>query len=319
MNKKLSRAIMRKSQLKTKYNKTKSIFDWITWKNQRNLCVKLRRQAIKDHFKLKCKNGTMNSKQFWKMIKPFISNKGNTDHNDIMLIEEGKQIRDRKGVAEKLNNFFTDIIHITTGKTVIPLEEGNHEQAILNIIAKYDNHISINNIGKTNIKTTFSFRMATTSDTEELIGEINDNKPMGTDLIPPKILTTLKEYISEPIEHIINFNGFRGVLSRSKLKFLQSPLHLKRMTELFKTNYRPISVLSALSKVLEKFLFKQMSDYFDNIFSEYLSGFRKGYGCHHVLMRMIENWKNALDSKKVIAALSMDLSKLLTVFSMILL
>ena len=189
MNKKLSRAIMRRSQLKNKYNKTKSTFDW---KNQRNPCVKLGRQAIKDDFKLKCKNGTMNSKQLWKMIKPFISNKGNTDHNDIILIEEGKQIRDRKGVAEKLNNFFTDIIHITTGKTVIPLEEGNHEQAILNIIAKYDTHISINNIGKRNIKTTFSFRMATTSDIEELIGEINDNKPMGTDLIPPNILTTLK-------------------------------------------------------------------------------------------------------------------------------
>ena len=104
MNNKLSRAIMRRSQLKNKYNKAKSTFDWITWKKQRNLCVKLRRQAIKDHFKLKCKNGTMNSKQFWKMIKPFISNKGNTDHNDIILMEEGKQIRDRKGAAEKLNN-----------------------------------------------------------------------------------------------------------------------------------------------------------------------------------------------------------------------
>ena len=111
----------------------------------------------------------MNSKQFWKMVKPFISNKGNTDHNDIILLEEGKQIRDRKRVAEKLNNFFTDIIHITTGKTVIPLEEGNHEQAILNIIAKYNNHISINNIGKRNIKTTFSFRMATTSEIDQLI------------------------------------------------------------------------------------------------------------------------------------------------------
>ena len=83
----------------------------------------------------------------------------------------------------------------------------------------------------------------------------------------------------------------------------------KKDDRTLKTNYRPISVLSALSEVLEKFIFKQMSDYFDNIFSEYLSGFRKGYGCHHVLMRMIENWKNALDNKKVIAALSMDLSK----------
>ena len=147
VNKKLSKAIMR-SQLRNKCNKTKSAFDWIIWKNQRNPCIKLRRQAIKDHFKLKCENGTMNSKQFWKMVKPLISSKCNTDHNDNILIEEGKQIRDRKEVAKKLNNVIIDIIHITTGKAVIPIEEGNHEQAILNIIAKYDNHISINNIEK---------------------------------------------------------------------------------------------------------------------------------------------------------------------------
>ena len=39
----------------------------------------------------------------------------------------------------------------------------------------------------------------------------------------------------------------------------------KKDDKTLKTNYRPISVLSALSKVLQKFLFKQMSDYFDNI------------------------------------------------------
>ena len=93
MNKKLSGAIMRRSQLRNKYNKTRSTFDWTTWKNQRNLCIKLKQQAIKDHFRLKCENGTMNSMQFWKMEKPFISNRGNTDHNDIILIEEGEQIR----------------------------------------------------------------------------------------------------------------------------------------------------------------------------------------------------------------------------------
>ena len=76
-----------------------------------------------------------------------------------------------------------------------------------------------------------------------------------------------------------------------------------------KTNYRPISIVPAVSKLLEKFMFNQMSSYFEKLFSEYLSGFRRGYGCQHVLMRLIENWKLALDNKKIIAALSMDLSK----------
>ena len=34
----------------------------------------------------------MNTKHFWKMVKPFISNKTNADHNDIILIEDSKQI-----------------------------------------------------------------------------------------------------------------------------------------------------------------------------------------------------------------------------------
>ena len=46
-----------------------------------------------------------------------------------------------------------------------------------------------------------------------------------------------------------------------------------------------------------------------NYFEKFLSGFRRGYGCQHVLMRLIERWKSALDNKKIIAALNMDLSK----------
>ena len=52
-----------------------------------------------------------------------------------------------------------------------------------------------------------------------------------------------------------------------------------------------------------------MGAYFENIFTPYLSGLRKRYGCQHVLMRMTEKWRTTLDNKKVIAALSMDLSK----------
>ena len=46
-----------------------------------------------------------------------------------------------------------------------------------------------------------------------------------------------------------------------------------------------------------------------NYFEKYLSGFRREYGCQHVLMRLIERWKSAIDNKKIIAALSTDLSK----------
>ena len=308
INKTLSRAIMHRSKLRNKYNKSKSTFDWIAWKNQRNLCVKLRRQAIREHFKLKCKNGPINNKQFWKMVKPFISNKTNTDHNDIILIEDSEQIRDRQKVAEKLNEFFTDIIFISTGKQVIPLQETNHEEAIMDIIIKYENHISINNIKTNNLESRFSFELTSTNEVEALIRKIKTNKPMGIDTIPPKILVLLKESISEPVKNIINLMVLEGCfLDQAKISSI-TPAYIKGERTL-KTNYRPISILPAVSKLLEKFMFKQISNYFEKLFQEYLSGFRRGYGCQHVLMRLIENWKLALDNKKIIAALSMDLSK----------
>ena len=134
----------------------------------------------------------MNTKQFWKMVKPFISNKTNTDHNDIILIEDSEQIRDRQKVAEKLNEFFTDIIFISTGKQVIPLQETNHEEAIMDIIIKYENHISISNIERNNPESRFSFELTSTNEVDVLIREIKTNKPMGIDTILPKIRVLLK-------------------------------------------------------------------------------------------------------------------------------
>ena len=49
--------------------------------------------------------------------------------------------------------------------------------------------------------------------------------------------------------------------------------------------------------------------FFSKTFFPYLSGFRKRYGCQQVLMRMTEKWCTTLDNKKIIAALSMDLSE----------
>ena len=74
-------------------------------------------------------------------------------------------------------------------------------------------------------------------------------------------------------------------------------------------NYRPVSILIALSKVYEKAMSLQISDYFSNIFPALLSAFRKGYSCQSTLLNMIENFKCALDRGEYIACISMDISK----------
>ena len=52
-----------------------------------------------------------------------------------------------------------------------------------------------------------------------------------------------------------------------------------------------------------------MSEFFDNIFSKYQCGFRKGYSAQHWLLVMIEKWKKVLGNGGAFRALLTDLSK----------
>ena len=77
-----------------------------------------------------------------------------------------------------------------------------------------------------------------------------------------------------------------------------------------KSNYRPISILSNVSKIYERSLYNQFYDYFDkNIFSKYQCGFRKGFRTQHALLVMLEKMKIARDRKGFCAAVLTDLSK----------
>ena len=74
-------------------------------------------------------------------------------------------------------------------------------------------------------------------------------------------------------------------------------------------NFRPVSILPSMSKLFEREMVNQLSSYFDNIFHNVISGFRKKHSCETVLLRMIENIKSALDQGKIACVMLMDLSR----------
>ena len=76
-----------------------------------------------------------------------------------------------------------------------------------------------------------------------------------------------------------------------------------------KENYRPVSLLPHVSKVFERIIYKQIMSYVTNLFLDYITGFRKSHGSQHCLVKMLENWKSALDKSESVCALFMELSK----------
>ena len=76
-----------------------------------------------------------------------------------------------------------------------------------------------------------------------------------------------------------------------------------------KENYRPISLLSHMSKGFERILYNQFNDFMEDKLSNILTGFWKGHSAQHSLLVIIEKWKRALDVKMKVGAIFMDLSK----------
>ena len=87
-----------------------------------------------------------------------------------------------------------------------------------------------------------------------------------------------------------------------------SPL-FKKDDNLSQDNYRPVNVLTVISKIFETLMNDQLTDYFLTILNKLLCPFRKKYSCQSLLVKMVDEWKNALDKKYITGAVFMDLSK----------
>ena len=76
-----------------------------------------------------------------------------------------------------------------------------------------------------------------------------------------------------------------------------------------KNNYEPVSILSNMSKIFERIIFRKISNYMESFLLKYHCGFRKGYSTQHCLLFMLEKWKRTVDNGKVFGIWLTDLSK----------
>ena len=66
-----------------------------------------------------------------------------------------------------------------------------------------------------------------------------------------------------------------------------SPI-FKKKDETFVQNYRPVSVLPRASKIFERLMQKQVSDYIGKFLSPFFCGYRKGFSTQYALLTLIE-------------------------------
>ena len=154
----------------------------------------------------------------------------------------------------------------------------------------------------------FSFKPVTVDNIKERLKVINPKKATGFDNVPGKLLRIAHDEFSVPLASLINAcmrnDTFPNIMKYAEL----NPIH-KKSDKLEKENYHPVSILTTISKLYESVMNKQLTDYFQPIFHDLMSAFRKRYSCQTLLLKCIEDWKSALDENNFVGVLFMDLSK----------
>ena len=102
MSKTLRKAMMQRTRLKNKANKSHDEGDLQRYREQRNLIVKMNRHAKKEYFKNLDPKDVTKSKRFWKTLKPMLSDSGIVSEK-FALIKNDEVIRDDRAISGRFN------------------------------------------------------------------------------------------------------------------------------------------------------------------------------------------------------------------------
>ena len=117
-------------------------------------------------------------------------------------------------------------------------------------------------------------------------------------------------YIAKPLAKIINLSFSTGVFP-TKLKMAKVIPIFKKDSPLHCSNYRPISLLSNIDKIIEKLMYSRLIQFlnkFKCLFTRQF-GFRKNYSTNHTLINITEIIRNALDSGQFACGVFIDFEK----------
>ena len=245
-----------------------------------------------------------------------MSNKSNEGNNNIMIIEENSNrlVTNEIELANMLNNHYVNIVEKSSGEKPISIDlqtaEDNYD-VIRNIISNFKDHESIVKIMENcpSSQISFQFQELSSADVKKLFSEVNFNASAGEDGISPKLSKIAGKYLVESLTHAINSSIRKSYFpNRAKLASV-TPLDKGSKNKTTMGNFRPVSVLNFFSKFYEKAMKNQLMTYFENKVSPFLSAYRKNYSTQHVLLRLLEQWKEKLDLGYTVGAVLMDLSK----------
>ena len=231
-------------------------------------------------------------KKTWKHINTLLGRKRKNSDFPTHFIDNGRIVKDDKEIAEAFNNFFTNIGPILA-KDIKPTTSQTYKSFLTE-----------------KIQSNFDFNTVDTEQVKKIISKLKSKSSCGHDGISSNLLKYINNTIAGIITLIINQSLSTGIFP-NKLKIAKvAPVFKKDDPHQF-GNYRPISLLPAISKIFEKVVFAQIYNYLNsnNLLYKHQYGFRKHHSTELAAIELTDKIFDNLDKKKIPLAVFIDLSK----------
>ena len=182
--------------------------------------------------------------------------------------------------------------------------------SVTDAIHKYKGHPSVEQIKKhySDDIRNFYFQSVDADSLMLMIKKHDSKKAIGYDNIPGKVIKIAHQELANPLCNLIN-HSMKMKCFPSIMKFAEVTPVYRKENNLKRDNYRPLSIVTVITKLYENVLNTQMVNHFYVMFNELLAAFRKFYSCQTLLIKFIKNLKSALDKGHKIGNVYMDLSK----------
>ena len=277
----------RRDRIYKRAKNNRTIQTWELYKVARNNYVRELKSA-KDHFEqrqIDKINNFPSSRPWWQTVKSLFKTKNKSTAIPALSQQDGSITNDPYEKATSFNNFFLENSKIDTTGATLP---------------------------DTKFLTTARLTSITFTRTDilDILKLLDPNKASGPDYINPKMLKHTAVHICSSLTRLFNMSMQQNKFPSLWKKANVSPLFKKGDASQL-NNYRPISLLSCVGKVMEKAVFKYTFNYIrDNhlIYSNQ-SGFMPGHSTTHQLVHLYHVFCEALDNKKKVRLVFADISK----------
>jgi Skp family chaperone for outer membrane proteins len=261
----------------------------LKYKKFKNKLGNLLRQTEKNYYKSLLDKDKNNLSKMWKTLNQVINWKKKTLQNTTFK-HNNRIICNDDEIASHFNNFFLNVAKDLGNK--IPVNATDP-----------CSHMSIN--------LNISLFLNPTNEDEilKIISNLK-NASCGYDGINMKLIKTVKYEILAPFVHICNLSFTQGKMPDILKIAKVIPIHKKEDKQLF-SNYRPISVLPAFSKIIERLVYKRIIKFLDlnKILYKYQFGFRKGRSTDLALHAMVDKYYEAIERNEFMVGTFIDLSR----------